>query len=81
MHAFAVRSFENLIGERERSRVHHVPHAQRMEHLSLGGRASRCENLRSCALRQLHRREANTAGCRVNQYAIAAAQPARRCRP
>jgi hypothetical protein len=72
IHAAAAGPFEDLRREIKAARVEDVRDSHVREEGPLLGASGRREYLRACALRELHGGEADAAGCRVNEHALAA---------
>jgi hypothetical protein len=74
VHATAIGRRHDFVGKCQGSGIHDVADSERLQEGALFRAARRGEDLRAHLLRNLHGRKADSAGCRVNQHAVAFTQ-------
>ena len=70
---------QHLVGEGETARIHHMRHAERGEQFPLLGRAGGGKDDGPCLQRQLHGRQSDAAGGRMDQHPFSTLQLRRAC--
>ena len=76
VHAAPEGASHDNLGEVERTRVGNALDSQRLQILALLGRAGGRKDLGASVPCQLNRRQANAAGCRMDQHSLAAGEAA-----